>query len=773
MQEDRPQVVTFEEGTSVEKIQLEEGKRQIASKKPPVNLAAIQKLLQLSDKRINSFLSLYPPLKKIPTPTHEATIELLWAEVCDRKWPVTNDHHLTFANFADIYTWKTNSAKFCAHMAVGKDITPYIIDLSTEGGCSLWVRKTAGGTIIFKREILEGPFLCLDDYHKADRQAQKAAGHVLTGCIQIPLENQIQTIRCVSLVNLNPKKGATISDKTGFDRALIRRLIPCNLDAIELPDLKKIGEEALDAAKNFGSLKMEKPTSSCREYRKELIHYYEKLFTEEGQDLIDIDGLLNIARGFTGYGFTPSEAVRYTLYKASLPYHTVGWLRPEWVEGFRKEKPTAKIRKMLTPRMKTGKESTQIPVKTDKKELETLRDTIKFQEEHEDELSKLKKLATEIEQVKKFLEREGLSWDRINQLLLEKGYQVPSPERCQNALQVVNKKYKAIQDRDWTNLKNLKRANYWLNETYIKPLTEAKRRIKIYKKVSDQIWDWISNAKKISQISTISRIIDESPLAPSQKHRLKEITDEKQAALEKEKQSKIEELVSYLREMKELGDSYNYDEKYEKMKKLGRDITEELVQLEFIKKENGQLRGKDGQIYALDAFNLPQHADTFLSFVWKDACCQGLTLLTGVKHKTLAEERENFSFSSSREERKKEEIPTWAKWALGLGGLGIVGVKVGNEIVNHLRSKKLQTVAKTQPIPPSPQEPIAPQRLKEESKLGVTSETKREPKIVTYPQKYYKGHPVEIIDQTEYRYTIRDATGKDISVPKNEVIFKK
>ena len=58
------------------------------------------------------------------------------------------------------------------------------------------------------------------------------------------------------------------------------------------------------------------------------------------------------------------------------------------------------------------------------------------------------------------------------------------------------------------------------------------------------------------------------------------------------------------------------------------------------------------------------------------------------------------------------------------------------------------------------------------NKLGVSSKPKREPNTVIYPQKYYKEHPVEIIDQTEYRYTIRDASGKDISVPKSEVIFK-
>lgn len=654
-QKERTQVGTLREDKPTEKVEPAEGKRQIASKNPPVNLATIQKLLQLSDKRINSFPSLYPPLQKVPTPTHRAIIELCWAEVCDRKWPVTEDHHFNFLNLGDTFRWKTKEAEFCVHMIGGKDITAYIIELSTEKGRSLWVRKTASGAIIFKRDILEKPFLCLDDYGEADREAKEAARHLLKGRTKIAVENETQMIPCVPMVNLNPQKGDTIFDKTGFHKPLLRRFVPCNLDVIQFPDLKKMGLEALDAAKAFGPLKMEKPTSSCTEYREELIHYYEKLFTEEGQKCIDIEGLLNIARGFTGYGFTPSEAVRYVLYKASLPYHTVGWLRPEWVEGCGKERSVA-----MTPKVEGGKEKQTVH----KKDLQTLKEVIKFRHEYKDELSRLEKSAAEIEELKKLL---NPGWEKINQVLVEEGYETPSPEKCEDALEEISKEYTNIQERDRDSLENLKEANNWLKETYIRPLTEAKQLVEAYEKLWGWIWGRISNAKKTSEIPPIREIIEESPLPPIGKDQLKEIIDQKEATLKKKKQLKIEELGGYLREMKELGDSYNQ----EKMKKLGRDITGELVQLELIKRENDHLRGKDGQSYALDAFNLPKCADTFAFFSWDDACCQGLTLLTGVKHRTLAERMGNFSFSGSRKEEEKEKMPTWGKWALGLGITGV------------------------------------------------------------------------------------------------------
>ncbi|MBA7490510.1 hypothetical protein ES702_01048 [subsurface metagenome] len=614
-------------------------------------------------------------MQKVPTPTHQAMVELCWAEVCDRKWPVTNDHHLTFANSGGIFAWKTNGGKFCAHMAVGKDIIPYIINLSIEGGHSLWVRKTGGGTIIYKREILGAPFLCLDDYHKADSGAQKAAEPFLTGSIKIPLENQTQTIGPVSLVNLNPKKGATIFDKTKFDGRLIRRLVPCDLDVIDLPDLKETGEEALDAAKKFGPFKMEKPTSSCTEYRKELIDYSERLFTKEGRDYIDIDGLLNIARGFTGYEFTPSEAVRYVLYKVSLPYHTVGWLRPEWVEGFGKEKSIA-----MTAKVEGGKEKKIVY----KRDLQTVKEVIKFREEYKNELSRLEKWTAEIEELKKFL---NPGWEKINQVLVEEGYEVPSPEACEGAVEEVSKIYTNIQERDWDTLENLKEANNWLNDKYIKLLREAKQRIEAYEKLWGWIRELISNAKKTSEIPPIRKIIEESPLPASGKHELKEIIDQKEATLKKKKQLKTEELVSYLQEMKELGDSFDY----QKREKQARDITEDLLEIEFIKKEDEHLRGKNGQVYALDAFNLLKCADIFSSINWRDACCQALTLLTGIKYKTKTERTQNFSFSGSQKEGEKEKMPTWGKWALGLGITGVAAYSVYSLLKNRKPPRYIQT----------------------------------------------------------------------------------
>lgn len=676
LQKESTEVRTLEEDKSAEKKRLEEGKKQIVPKKTPVNLAPVQKLLGLSDEKINFFPCHYSPLKKIPSATHEAMVELLWAEVCDRAWPVDNFHHLNFLNFGDTLRWKTEMARFSAYMVAkeGEDISSYIIEASLERGYSAWLRGTSRGEHIFKRKILEKPYVCLEDYQNTDRDSKRAVRHLLLGRIKIDWQNQLETISCVAMVNLNPREGKTLFEKSGFDKPQIRRLIPCDFDAIQLPHLENTGQEAIEAAKNFGSLKIEKAKSDCRPYRKELIDYRNKLFTEEGQSLIDVEGLINLARGFTGYGFTASEAVRYTLYKVALPYHTLGWLRPEWVEGFSKKK---------SARVEINKESTPVFVKAGKKDLQTLKEEIRFEDEHRDEIEKLKKGDVEVEKVKKFLEEEELSWEKFNQLFLEEGDKVPSPEKAENALKKVSEAYKNIQEGDWRNLANLKEANKWLSEKYITPFKEVMQQVKTWKEIKSQTWERISDAKKISAIAPIRKMIEESVLPSTVKDRLKEKINKKEIDLEKEKKNKIKELKSYVKNMKRLSDSFNRDE----MRRRARDITEDLIDLDFIRREDDHFTEKDGESYALDAFDFKKCADSSFFFGWDNICRQTIDLLSGVKP-IPPETIGDFSFSGSQRGVGDGKMPTWGKWALALGIAGIVGVPIAIDVHSALKNRK-------------------------------------------------------------------------------------
>jgi len=684
LQQDESQIEIAPIDTTIGKVESKEPKKVL--KKPPVNLAAIQKLLGLSDKTVNSFLSFYPPLKKVPTPTHEAMIELIFAQISNRAQPVTSDHQLSFLYFGDIFKWKTNSAKFCIYMIYGEIKARYLIDMDKERGFSLWVRKDATGRIKFKREILEMPYICLEEYQKASKEAKDSASHLLNGRTEISVENETQVIRCVTQVNLNPEKGKDIFQKTGFNTQDIRRFIPCNLDVIKLPNLKRVGEIPLDLAKNHKIIQIRKPTSDCKQYREELCKYFEKIFTEDGQRYIDIDGLLNVARGFTAYGFSPSEAVRYVLYKASLPYHTLGWVEEEWIQGFGEKKSIAKIEKILTPGIEIGKQSAQIRAK---KDLETLRNTIKFKQDYKDEQNKLKEFATQIEQVKNFINNENFSWEKIDELLLERGYGAPSPEKCENALEEVSKEYKGIQEGDWSSLKKFKEANKWLNETYIKLLIEAKQRIEVYEEKWNQIQKQISDAKRIDEISPIRKIIAESDLPDSQMRRLQEATNEKKTSLEQQNQAKRNSLVKYL----------NNPE----LDNLNKNITPDLIQLDLIEKKtiNGEEKLQDvqGNIYDKDKFNFTKFQSNYFGrFEIDEAKAVALTLLTGKKHKSAFQVLTKYSQAQQQAEQRKANweslkrgLSKTAPWVIGGGGIAAV-------VIKYFSSKKkgTQTTSKEQ-----------------------------------------------------------------------------
>lgn len=803
LKEDRP----LEKGDLVEK----KGKRK--PKKRPVNLIAIKKSLELPDKIINCLPSLYPPLEKVPTPTHKAIIELIWAEISDRRWPIIHDHRLNFLDFGDIFTWKTSLAKFCAYMVGIEDVDSCVIESSTERGRSLWVRRGASGAITFKRDILEMSLVCLDDYSDADTEAKKAAAHLLRGRTRIPVGNEMQMVRCVTIVNLNPKQGDTIFKKTGFNKSVIRRVMPCDMDVIEIPGLIKTGQKALDAAKIFGSLKMEEPTSSCVKYREELDNYSKELFTEEGRNYIDIEGLLNIARGFTGYELTASEAIRYTLYKISLPYHTLGWLREEWIEGFR-ERPIDKVKKMPTSEMGITRTSSQIPVERDKKDFENIQDTIKFQEEYQDELNKLKKFNMEIEEFKEFLKQKDMTLKRISQIFVEEGYGVPSPERCENAVQEIEKKYRDIQGRDRAILEEFKKANEWLSKTYIKPLTDSEHRIKIYEEWWDYLWDKIFNIKKIGQISPISEMIDKSPLVVSQKGTLKEWMDEKKTALEevmralREKHlariGKVDTFSGWVKACElMLNDSSLSEElknelgqvSMEKYRKLSteikrnlisylkkedaptRDITQELMGLRLIRKVtifgSSKLEGIDGNTYPLDEFDFSKYKAKE-EWLTVDRCKgEALCLLTPkIENKTLKDlNRYNTREAFAQPKKTEEEMTKWEKVAIGsvTAGFGAYGIYL---ILKNRKDKMEQDLlsakrlnGKDEKIPINQPDELT---YREKNKLQLTPE----PEIIPSHQSYYKGRPVKIIEQGEYTYTIRLQSGEDIPVRKSEVTLR-
>ncbi len=717
-----------------------EGKRK--PKTRPVNLIAIKKLLELPDKTINCLSSLYPPLKKAPTPTHEAVIELIWAEACSRRWPITHDHRLNFLNFGDIFTWKTSLAKFCAYMEGVKDVDSCIIESCTERGRSLWVRRGASGAITFKRDILEMPLVCLDDYGDADTEAKKAAAHLLRGRTKIPVENEMQMIPCVTIVNLNPKQGDTIFKKTGFDKSVIRRVMPCDMDVIEIPGLIKVGQKALDAAKILGPLKMEEPASSCVKYREKLHNYSEKLFTEEGRNYIDIEGLLNIARGFTGHGFTASEAIRYTLYKASLLYHTLGWLRAEWCEGFREEKPTLRSSKTSAPEEIEGEEKARKVPSATQEHIQVAQKTKEFEEKRKIIMEfrpKYKRLMDWIRWVINHF--QDLQKDEIWNFLLP-----AEKEKCittLNAFNLLREHFGKTKEGDWAGLKYFESRTLDFEKQYVLPALpgfsegETKyfiERMKILKNLPKED-NWNTNVW--SRLRQVDNSIMNLPLfSEEQKIRMREVLPEgyKKRILMHKEPALAE--TSHKAELETTQESdvlervlERTSEKIKKWWKTRQQISLQQYQVEDLLSTRCYIQTESGLV----SVKLIAKEDKWYVFQLED----------GQERKLLYD---------------RTQVVACLKPEYGAHTYPFVRQEGSNFIV-RLNGKDQRI----------PIDQVDKMIYREQNKLQLISE----PEATLEGRTYYKGAPVEIIDQGEHSYTIRDATGKDLRVSKSEIILKK
>jgi len=717
-----------------------EGKRK--PKKRPVNLIAIKKLLELSDNILNCLPSLYPPLERAPTPTHEAVIELIWAEASSRRWPITHDHRLNFLNFGDIFTWKTSLAKFCAYMEGVKDVDSCLIESCTERGRSLWVRRGASGAITFKRDILEMPLVCLDDYGDADTEAKKAAAHLLRGRTKIPVENEMQMVPCVTIVNLNPKQGDTIFKKTGFNKSVIRRVMPCDLDVIEIPGLIKTGQEALDAAKILGPLKMKEPASSCVKYREKLHNYSEKLFTEEGRNYIDIEGLLNIARGFTGYGFTASEAIRHTLYKASLPYHTLGWLRAEWVQDFQGEKATLIKPKTPIPEKIEGKEKARKVPSATQEHIQVAQKTKEFEEKRKIIMEfkpKYKRLMAWIEWVINYF--RDLQKDEIWNFLLP-----AEKEKCIATLNVFNllrEHFGKIREGDWADLKDFESKILDFEKQYVLPaflgFSEGETRyfiekMKILKGLSKED-NWNANVWScLKQLD--NSIMNLSLFSEEQKRRIRETLPEG-----------YKKKISVHREPTLAETSH----KAELETTQGSDVLERVLERTSEKIKNWW---KTRQQISLQQRQIEDLLST-RSYIQTET---GL-----VPVKLIGKEDKWYVFQS--EDGQERKLPYDRTQVIAY-----LKPEYGAHIYPFVRQEGLNFIVRVNGKDEKiPIKQVDKMTYREEDELQLDSE----PEITLNGYAYYEGHPVEIIDQGEHSYTIRDATGKDLCVSKRDITLRK
>ena len=271
----------------------------------------------------------YPPLRKVPTPVHQAMIALIFAAIVARQHQIRIDRHPYFVCAGETLHWKTSLGLFVCH-ALRLDPVHHVVDCGNESGRSLSIRRNGKGQIVFKRTLLDAPFLVLDEFSSADPSLRQPLNLFISGRMVVPFENQQITIQPVPLLTLNPKKKSTLEECLGLSAPQIRRGIMVNLDTVAMPNLIEKGEVALIAAQEHPPIILSAPTVDCQTHHRPIVQLIEKILRPEAHYRVDAQGMVNLCSGMTGLLPDPLTAITQVGYALGLLAETLNWTRPGW-----------------------------------------------------------------------------------------------------------------------------------------------------------------------------------------------------------------------------------------------------------------------------------------------------------------------------------------------------------------------------------------------------------------------------------------------------------
>lgn len=280
----------------------------------------------------NVWDGIYSPMQYVPSSPHRAVIELATAAVVVRQADNSqDDHHPAFVLMGPTLTWKTSEAKFECHL-MGVDPAKTIIDLTTESGRSLLVRRDVKGNLVFKRDLLGGRLIVLDDVLDVETSLCPTIHHLLSGRKIVPVDNDLLRIAPVSLLTLNPRPKATLEQQTGFSTAQLRRLVVTNLANVALPDLANLGHRALEAAAKQGPLSLPLLTANAEAWRPKIVGLVREILVPRVWPRVDTEMILTMVTGMMAFIPDPEAAIRQTVYDFAITAETVGWTCPGWIE---------------------------------------------------------------------------------------------------------------------------------------------------------------------------------------------------------------------------------------------------------------------------------------------------------------------------------------------------------------------------------------------------------------------------------------------------------
>lgn len=287
----------------------------------------------------DALLEIYPPLRELPSPQHRAVAELSFAARALRHHTDQADRHAGFLLLGPTLTGKTSEGEFLC-WAAGVDPATHVVDLASESGRSLFIRRGGAGQLVSQRQLLESPLVVFDEFQQADAAVRRATAPFLSGRRQIPVENTVMTIAPVSIVIMNATPGPALSARTGLSVPQLRRLVPCDFGVLDLSHLALEGPRAVRAAEHAGPVTLPPPRASCEGLRSSVVGFLRQVLDPTALAMVDVDLLLGLARGMTAW-LTQSAAIRLVLFDYLLAVETLAWTKAGWFDRLHAFSPLA------------------------------------------------------------------------------------------------------------------------------------------------------------------------------------------------------------------------------------------------------------------------------------------------------------------------------------------------------------------------------------------------------------------------------------------------
>ena len=284
-----------------------------------------------TNRTFDGFATVYAPIVEVPTPTHRAMSELIFAAAVARHHKIRPDRHPFFAAVGQTLRWKTSVGQFCCY-ALGLDPAHHIVECGSETGKSLAIRRDHSGAILFKRDLLDGSFVVLDEYLCADPSVRPSLQLFLTGRLEMPFENSQLTIKPVPLLTLNVRDRPTLEARIGLSAPQIRRGLIANFDKVAIPDLAMVGDRALLAANQAPPLKLDAPTVDCARYQVVIVQALRHILAPASHSRIDVQVVMTLCSGMSAFLHDAETAIVQVLYGVGMLAETMEWTNPGWIE---------------------------------------------------------------------------------------------------------------------------------------------------------------------------------------------------------------------------------------------------------------------------------------------------------------------------------------------------------------------------------------------------------------------------------------------------------